>query len=173
MTALQEEARRLGGHCWLELQLFEIAGRWVPGTSDRHAKLALDRHSGHSAWRAGQWEERLPVLAGVDRQGLVEAPDEGWRRCCAQLAELDDTVARLVGLYRVVLPRLAVRYRAHLAASSPSTDAPTRRTLRMALADLSADRDEGDDVVFSVLEVRPAIETAAAVVAQLESVFSG
>jgi hypothetical protein len=82
-------------------------------------------------------------------------------------------VARLVGLYRVVLPRLALRYRAHLAASSPSADASTRRTLRMAMADLSTDRDEGDEVLFSLLEERSAIETAAATLARLESAFLG
>jgi hypothetical protein len=170
---LHGAGRLVGQHRWLELRVFELAGRWVPETADRPAKLALDRHSGHGAWRAGQWEERLPVLAGVDRAALVEAPDEGWDRCLEQLVATPEPVARLAGLYRVVLPRIAQRYRAHLAASSPVAAGPTRRTLRMVLADVANDRDEGDDVLGALLVDRAAIDVAAASVAQLEAALLG
>lgn len=160
---LQAAAARVGGHRWIELQVFEVAGRWVPETPEPGAKLALDRHSGHAAWRAGEWEDRLPLVAGMERAGLVRPPDDGWARAMAELAALESTVARLAGLYRVVLPRLAGRYRAHRAASAPATDGPVRRTLAMALTDVGADRDEGEDVLAALVDAPGAAEAAAAV----------
>jgi len=161
----------MGGHCWVELQVFEIAGRWVPETPEAPAKLVLDRHSGHGAWRAAQWEERLPVLAVIDRPALIAPPDARWVRCMNELAGLAGTPARLAGLYRVALPRLAQRYREHLAATSAVADRPTRRTLHMVVADLAGDWAEGSDTVQGLLSDRAAIDAAAAAVAQLESTF--
>jgi hypothetical protein len=151
--------------------MFEIAGRWVPDTQERRAKLTLDRCSAHAAWRAGQWEQHLPVLAGIDRQALIQPPNDAWRRCLEDLAALPSSPARLGGLYRVVLPRLAARYRDHLAVSSPSTEAPARRSLRLLLADVTTDRDEGDDALHSLLGQRSALELVAGAFVQLESAF--
>jgi len=173
VKSLRDAAQTLGGHCWVERQIFEVAGRWVPLTPPHPAKLALDRHSGHSAWRAQQWEQRLPVLAGVDRPSLIQPPDEGWRRSLAALGELEGTPQRLAGLYRVVLPRLAVRYRAHLAASSPSAEGPSRRSLHIALADLAADSDEGDDLLVALLDDQVSVQAAAHAAVQVESAFLG
>jgi hypothetical protein len=168
---LSAAAARLGGHCWLELQVFEIAGRWVPATPEAPAKLLLDRHSAHAAWRAGQWEQRLPVLAVIDRRALIAPPDAGWLRCLSELAGLEGTVARLAGCYRVVLPRLAQRYREHLADTSPVADAPTRRSLHIVAADLAGDGAEGGDMLQGLLSDRASIATAAAAVVALESAF--
>jgi hypothetical protein len=71
---LQESAALVGGHCWVERRLFERLGAWVAPTAWPAAKLALDRHAQHAAWRAAQWWDRLPVLAQVDREALVVAP---------------------------------------------------------------------------------------------------
>jgi len=168
---LSAAARRVGGHCWLELQLFEIAGRWVPDTAEAPAKLLLDRHSAHGAWRAGQWEERLPVLAVIDRRALIGPPDAGWERGVSELAGLEGTVARLAGCYRVMLPRLAQRYREHLDATSAVADAPTRRTLHIVAADLAGDCAEGSDMLQGLLSDRASIDAAAAAVVELESAF--
>jgi hypothetical protein len=155
----------------LELQVFETAGGWVGATSEPRAKLALDRHSAHAAWRAEQWRERLPVLAGVDHPSLIQPPGEAWGRCFSQLATLPGTVARLAALYRVVLPRLALRYRAHLASASVVAEAPTRRTLSMVLADVAGDRDEGDDALTVLLSERSAVEAAAGATVSVETAF--
>ena len=48
-------------------------------------------------------------------------------------------------------------------------EAPTRRTLRMVLGDVAADRDEGDDILEQLLADRSAIEAAAVAVVHLES----
>ena len=88
-----------------------------------------------------------------------------------QLAEMEHSVARLAGLSRVVLPRLAGRYRSHLAATSPVAEAPTRRSLRMALADIAGDRDDSGDALHLLLSDAAALEAGAGAVARLEAAF--
>ena len=94
----------------MEGRLFEILGGWVASTDDVDAKLLLDRHSQHHAWRADQWWDRLPVLADVDRPALVAAPSPGIGAVAEALAALAGDVPRLAGAYRVALPRLVAAY---------------------------------------------------------------
>lgn len=187
---LQEAAKLVGGHCWSERRAFEILGGWVPEVHDPGAKVALDRHSAHCAWRARQWEDRLPVLGGVSREDLVAAPDglEGLAEACARAVRAVGeapperaaergaqpevaTVARLAAAYRVVLPRLVSAYRAHLAAATSPADGPTRRSLGMGLADVMEDWAEGETLLQRCLVDTAAVRVAAETVAGLESVL--
>ena len=61
------------------------------------------------------------------------------------------TLARLVGLHRVVLPRAVSSYAAHLDATSPVRDAPVIRALRLVLQDDRDDLREGEAVLASLL----------------------
>lgn len=125
----------------MERRLFERLGAGAAASSTPAAVRLLDAHAQHAAWRAAQWWDRLPVLAGVDREALV-VPPPGWE---AALAEPDaDDVARLARAYRVLLPRLARAYARHLEQASPVADGPSIRTLRMVLEDLRSDWSAGE-----------------------------
>jgi hypothetical protein len=168
---LEEASRRAGGHRWKELRLFEILGGWVASTEDVDAKLLFDRHSQHHAWRAEQWWDRLPVLAGVDRGALVVAPSTGVGAAVAALAGLDGTVARLAGAYRVALPRLVAAYHAHRLEASPVSDGAAIRTLDLLLLDVAADWREGEVLLQSRLTGAVEVDGAAAAVAALEGLI--
>jgi hypothetical protein len=147
---LAASAGLIGGHCWVERRLFEVLGAAVVSVPQAPAKLALDRHAQHAAWRAGQWWDRLPLLASVDRDALVVGP-AGWSGLApaepGAPATPADPAARLAVAYRVWLPRLAVRYRDHLAATGPAADGPVRRTLGQVGPDVAADWLEGEALV--------------------------
>jgi hypothetical protein len=150
-TSLEESARLAGGHCWVEARLFEIAGAWVPTVPEAAARLLLDRHSRHHAWRSRQWRDRLPVLADVERDALCVAPEPAWERALERLAAADDTVGRLAGLYRAVVPRLATRYREHAARAGEVSDGASRRTLSIVSADLAGDWQEGEALLENLI----------------------
>lgn len=143
---LHAAAARAGGHCWVERRLFERLGAGAAGASTPAAVRLLDAHAQHAAWRAAQWWDRLPVLAGLDRDALV-APPPGWE---ALFAEPDGPAPgpgdgpRLAVAYRRWLPRLARVYARHLEEASPVADGPTIRTLRMVLEDVRADWSAGE-----------------------------
>jgi hypothetical protein len=165
---LEEAARRAGGHRWVEARLFEILGAWVPSTPDVDAKLLLDRHSQHHAWRAEQWWDRLPVLADVDRDGLVVAPSPQIAVFADALAALQGTVPRLAGAYRVALPRLAGAYQAHRFRANPASDQAAIRTLDLVFPDVVADWRDGEVLLQQLLTKEAEVSDAADTVRRLE-----
>jgi hypothetical protein len=168
---LDESARLAGSHCWLERRLFEVLGGWVEPTPEPAVKLLLDRHSGHHAWRAGQWWDRLPVLDDVDRLSLVEAEPDALPEVLQTVAAAPDTVGRLAGTYRFALPRLWTRYARHLSLTTPVSDGSSIRTLSMAMADVEADWRDGEALLQDILRDRSLVRTAADTVAGLEAML--
>lgn len=169
MSSLAESGRLAGEHCWVERRLFEILGGWVATVADVDAKLILDRHSQHHAWRAAQWWDRLPVLADIDPDALVRPPSPGWAAALDDLSSLTSTVARLAGTYRGALPRLASAYRDHRRTASPIADGAVIRTLDHVASDLARDWAEGEAVTESLLRTHADVDEAAASTARVES----
>jgi hypothetical protein len=66
------------------------------------------------------------------------------------LAAATGTVERLCSLYEVVLPGLIAVYTDHLERSTPVTDGPTIRALRLVLADEEEDARTGARVLRSL-----------------------
>ncbi|MDQ6783683.1 MAG: hypothetical protein M3063_09625 [Actinomycetota bacterium] len=170
---LMEVAERIGHYVWFERRGFEILGSWTPAIDDGAVKAMVDRHAQHHAWRAGQWWERLPVLAQIDRDDLVVAPRTAAASMIDTLGRLTAPAGRVAGAYRVGLPRLATTYRRHLARTSPVTDGPTIRTLTMVLADVEADWREGEAELHRVLTTPAEAYAAGYTVARLESILAG
>ena len=149
---------------------------WAVGwrsTDDVEAKLLLDRHSQHHAWRAAQWWDRLPLLADVDRDALVAAPSAAMAAGMDELARRPDLVERLAGAYRVALPRLVGRYRAHQQLNGPAGDASAIRTLDLLVPDVTNDWRDGEVLLQRHLVDADAVERAAATVVRLERALDG
>ena len=74
----------------------------------------------------------------------------------------DQTIEKLVGVYRVLIPRKIAAYTYHLNATSRITDAPTQRSLGFILQDELADWTEGEMLIQSLIETEEEVERAAA-----------
>jgi hypothetical protein len=168
---IDESARLVGAHRWFELRLFEVLGGWVGSTPEPEAKLMLDRHSQHHAWRAQQWWDRLPVLADVDRPALVVADAPALTAATEALAGAQGTTLRLAGLYRVLLPRLCGRYRQHRSLAAQVSDGSIIRTLDIVTGDVEADWREGELLLQQLLTDSNSVRAAADGVAELESLL--
>lgn len=173
MTPLEESARLAGGHAWRERRLFEIVGGWVATTPEPEAKLLFDRHSHHHAWRAGQWWDRLPVLADVDREELAGTAGPGMAAALEVLAAAESTTARLAGTARFALPRLWSGYEGHRRVADDVADGSSLRTLTIVMADVTADWQEAEARLQNLIDREDAVESAAALVVQLENVLLG
>ncbi len=159
-----------GAYRWIEQALFEVLGSWVADIAIPAVQIHLDAQASRHAWHAELWADRLPVLAGVDPDGLtrppqpaldvlsllagstappqVGTPGRSWPPAVAEDAVGGPAaLPRLAGLYRVVLPRLVVSYGAHLRATSEVADQPVVRALRLVLADEIEDWQEGEQMV--------------------------
>jgi hypothetical protein len=162
---IEETARRIGHYQWVEQQLFETLGAWVPAVPELDAKVLLATHGHHHAWHAELWRRRLPELRDlpVDR---VVVPAKGELRAfvdaMAEPAAPELTIEKLVGVYRVLVPALVAAYTFHLNHTSSVADGPMLRSLRFVLQDEIDDWREGEVVIQVLMSNDTVIERAAA-----------
>lgn len=165
---LHATARQAGSARWLDARLFEILGGWVATIPEPEVKIAVAVQSHHHGWHATLWGERLPTLHHVDPASWV-APAPGMEAAMDWLAGVTGTIERLVGVSRVLLPRMSAGHTRHLDAASPVADGPTIRTLRQVLSDETQDQQTGLHLLDG-LAVTPAdIDRATAFQAAWES----
>jgi hypothetical protein len=172
-VSLVEAARVVGGYAWWEERLFETLGAWVPVVPEAEVKLRLAADSHHHAWHASLWRERLPELREMQGQQFVVAPAErpGSAAFVAAVGAAPTTIEKLVGVYRVALPRQVATYQRHLDRASAVADGPTIRALELVLADELADWRRGELLIQDHLSSAGDVERGAAHQARLETLL--
>ena len=80
------------------------------------------------------------------------------------------TIEKLVGVYRVLIPRKIAAYTYHLNATSRITDSPTQRSLGFILQDEHADWTEGEMLIQSLIETEEEVDRAARRQVELEKI---
>ncbi len=158
---LHATARRAGAARWLDGRLFEILGGWVASVPEPEVKIALATQASHHGWHVTLWDERLPTLHDVDPASWV-APAPGVEPAVDLVARAEGTIERLVGVHRVLLPRLVAAHAAHLERATPVADGPTIRTLRLVLQDETRDQRVGEDLLRALLLGDAEVDRASA-----------
>jgi hypothetical protein len=171
---VEETARRVGNYKWIEMRLFEVLGGWVATVPEIDVKLRLGTHCYHHAWHSELWHKRLPELREMNPEKLtVPANDElvAFVDALTEPEAPDQTIEKLVGVYRVLLPHLIAAYTYHRNNTSNITDAPTIRSLDFALADDFEDWRDGEMLIQSLIETDDEVQRAADRVAELEKLL--
>ncbi len=168
MLTLEETARLTGRYRWLEMRLFETMGRWIPSVPEPEVAVLLGTQCHHHAWHAELWYARLPELRELDPEELTAPAGEGVAALLTAAAEPAATIPRLVGLYRVLIPRTIAAYASHLDRASPVSDGPVIRALKLALADEQEDWRAGEALLQSLITTAGAAREAAAHLGRLE-----
>jgi hypothetical protein len=161
---VEETARRVGNYKWIEMRLFEALGGWVATVPELDVKLVLGRHCYHHAWHSELWDKRLPELREMKTDRLTLPPNDEMIAFVDALREPEApelTIEKLVGVYRVLLPRKIAAYTYHQHGSSRITDAPTIRSLGFILQDELEDWREGAMLLQSLIETPNEVERAA------------
>ena len=145
---MDASARRVRHYRYAEERLARTMAGWIALTPELPAKLLLGRHVWDCAQHADLWGRRLPELRSPAQRSepandrvvrfmeLIEKPDGP-----------DETVERLVGVYRVLKPHLLATYEHHLAHANPVYEPPTRRILERTIADERRHISAGDSVL--------------------------
>ncbi|MBO0713906.1 MAG: hypothetical protein J2O39_01895 [Acidimicrobiales bacterium] len=170
--SLEEAARRMGHYRWVELALFEALGGWVATVPEEEVRAWLSVRSHRHAWHAELWEQRLPELRGYDLDALTAPANREMERFVGSLTEPkgdDQTIEKLVGAYRVLLPYLVGAYLYHLERCSPVADGPTMRALELVLRDELEDWRDGELLVQWLLGTEEELQRASARQARLEA----
>jgi len=171
--SVEETARRVGHYKWTEMKLFEALGGWIATVPELDVKMRLGTHCYHHAWHADLWNKRLPELREMNTERLT-LPADGMEEFMAAMTEPEDqdqTIEKLVGVYRVLIPHLISAYTFHLNNTSTITDAPTIRSLKFAIQDEFEDWRDGEMLIQSLLETPEEVERAAAHQVKLEKLL--
>ena len=169
-----ETARRVGNYKWIEMRLFEALGGWVATVPELDVKLVLGRQCYHHAWHAELWNKRLPELREMNTDRLTEPPNDEMIQFVDALRDPEApelTIEKLVGVYRVLIPRKVAAYTFHMNATSKITDAPTIRSLNFVLQDEMEDWREGEMLLQSLIQTPEEVERAAKRQQELEELI--
>lgn len=168
---VEDSARRVGHYKWIEMRLFEALGGWVATVPELDVKMRLGTHTYHHAWHAELWHKRLPELREMNPERLTVPPNDELVAFVDALTEPEApelTLEKLVGVYRVLIPRKIAAYTYHLNATSTITDAPTIRSLKFILQDEMEDWRDGEMMIQSLIEGLAEVKRAADRQAALE-----
>ncbi|HLY82475.1 MAG TPA: hypothetical protein VKQ71_05790 [Acidimicrobiales bacterium] len=171
---VEETARRVGHYKWVEMRLFEALGGWVATVPELDVKLRLGTHCYKHAWHSELWHKRLPELREMNPERLTQPPNEEFVAFMAAMTEPEApelTIEKLVGVYRVLIPHKVAAYTYHLNNTSTITDAPTIRSLRLALADEMDDWRDGEMLIQSLLDSEEEVLRAVTHQGRLESLM--
>jgi hypothetical protein len=172
--SVEETARRVGNYKWVEMRLFEALGGWVATVPELDVKMRLGTHTYHHAWHADLWNKRLPELREMNTERLTRPANEHVEAFFEAMTEPEDkgqTIEKLVGVYRVLIPHKIAAYTYHLNNTSTITDAPTIRSLKFVLADEFEDWRDGEMLIQSLIETPDEVQRAASHQARLEGIL--
>src|SRR5438309_11233297 len=127
-------------------------------------KIRLGTHCYKPAWHADLWHKRLPELREMNPDRLTQPANDAVVKFIGAMTEPEapgETIEKLVGVYRVLIPHKIAAYTFHLNATSTITDAPTIRSLKFVLQDELDDWRDGEMMLQSVI-VTPEDATRAA-----------
>jgi len=174
LFSVEESARRVGIYKWIEMRLFETLGGWVATVPELDVKLVLGRHCYHHAWHAELWDKRLPELREMNTTRLAVPANEAMAEFMESIREPeapDLTIEKLVGVYRVLIPRFIAAYTYHRNNTSEITDAPTIRSINFILQDEFDDWRDGEMLLQSLITTPKHVERAAVHQARLEALM--
>jgi hypothetical protein len=172
--SVEDTARRVGNYKWAEMRLFEVLGGWVATVPELDVKLVLGRHAWFHAEHAKRWDERLPELREMNRERLNVPPNAEFEAFMDSVREPEGaelTIEKLVGVYRVLIPRFIGVYTYHLNGTSRITDAPTIRSLTFILQDEYETWRDGEMLLQSLIDTPAKAERAARRYQELETLY--
>ena len=133
--SVDENVRRLLRFHWVERRLTSILTARIPAEPVWEVKCALALHQWQAAEHVDALRGRIAEMRNPSPR-LDVSPDPALDAFLEELRRSADTAELLAGVYGVTLPALSRAYREHLAHTNPLVDQPTRRILRIALADI-------------------------------------
>ncbi len=163
--SVEETARRVGNYKWIEMKIFELMGGWVATVPELDLKLKLGTHCYHHAFHSELWHKRLPELREMnpDKMTVPANPEmEAFVEALSAPEAADQTIEKMVGMYRVLLPHLIAAYTYHQNNTSTITDSPTIRSIGFCLQDDMEEWREGEMILQSLITTPEQADRAAA-----------
>ena len=132
--SVDDNVARLLRYHWVERRLMAVLIAHLTAEPVWEVKCALALHQWQCAEQVSALRTRITEMRHP-APALDVAPDPALDRFLGELLHSASTAELLAGIYDVACAALAEAYREHVAHTNPLVDHPTRRLLRIALAE--------------------------------------
>lgn len=158
---VDESAKTVRHYRYAVERMTRILGGWLALTPELSAKLLMGRHVWDNAQHADAWGKRLPELrAAAQVSEPANAQLVAFLDAVEAAERPEQTVERVVALYRVLKPHLLATYKAHLATANAVYEPPTCRILARCIEDERRHVAAGETVLRHLLRT-PELEARA------------
>lgn len=171
--SVRQSATYIMNYRYAEERMMRMMGGWIALTPELEVKLEMARQVYEDALHADMLGKRL---------GELRSPAQVSKPCNEAFVtfmnaiedkeEWDDTIERLVGIFRVLKPHLIAHYSAHVAAANPVYEPPTLRILQHMLEEEKRHAERGSVLLGDLLDTPEKHMRAAKWQAQLEELLA-
>ncbi|MBV6505623.1 MAG: hypothetical protein ILNGONEN_01187 [Syntrophorhabdaceae bacterium] len=151
----------LGKYRYVEIQMMELMGSWAYTIVEPEIKIGFGRQMYQDAVHADMLGKRLPELKGRSEHFHYIAPSDEFVKLLEKIWRANDSLRRMVALYRVLKPALVAAYEYHLEHAELPADEPTAYILRNIL-DEERDHYEWGETIINTLVISPDLSRLAA-----------
>lgn len=152
--SVRQSARYIMNYRYAEERMMRMMAGWIALTPQLPVKLEMARQVYEDALHADALGKRLGELRS--QAHVSRSPNEAFTGLMDEIEnkeQWEDTIERLVGIYRVMKPHLVAHYSAHVAAANPVYEPPTLRILAHLMDDEKRHIDR--DAVAEMRKLQP------------------
>ncbi len=158
---------------YAEERMMRMMAGWIALTPEIPVKLEMARQVYEDALHTDALGKRLPELRAQAQ--VSKAANENFASFIQEIEdkeEWEETIERLVGIYRVLKPHLIAHYSSHVTAANPVYEPPTIRILAKMLEDEKAHVEKGLVLLGDLLDTPEKSRRAAQWQAHLEELLA-
>jgi 1,2-phenylacetyl-CoA epoxidase catalytic subunit len=150
--SVRQGAIYVSNYRYAEERMMRMMAGWIALTPEIQVKLEMARQVYEDALHADALGKRLPELRA---QTVSKPPNDEFvtfMNAVEDKEEWEETIERLVGIYRVLKPHLVSHYSAHVAATNPVYEPPTTRILERMVEEEKLHIERGSVLLNDLLD---------------------
>ena len=142
--SVRQSVAQIMNYRFAEERMMRMMAGWIALTPEIPVKLEMAKQVYEDALHTDALGKRLPELRAQAQ--VSKAANQQFASFIQEIEDKEqweDTIERLVGIYRVLKPHLIAHYSAHVTAANPVYEPPTIRILAQLLEDEKAHVERG------------------------------
>jgi len=151
--SVRQSVNHIMNYRYAEERMMRMMAGWIALTPELPVKLEMAKQVYEDALHTDALGKRLPELRA---QAQVSKPaNENFATFIQEIEdkeEWEDTIERLVAIYRVLKPHLISHYSMHVTAANPVYEPPTIRILARMLEEEKAHVEKGLVLLNDVID---------------------
>ncbi len=171
--SVRQSVNHIMNYRYAEERMMRMMAGWIALTPEIPVKIEMARQVYEDALHTDALGKRLPELRAQAQ--VSKAANQNFAAFIQEIEDKEqweDTIERLVGIYRVLKPHLIAHYSAHVTAANPVYEPPTIRILARLLEEEKAHVEKGLVLLGDLLDSPEKSRRAAQWQAHLEDLLA-